>query len=114
MFRVTSHYAPPPPGLQPPILWGTDRHLTELLGDGISDLSIEWRTFVFRYRSPEHWLSFFRAYFGPMKRTFEALDADGQDAFAGELIEVVTYANHADDGTLVAPAEYLEVVATRR
>lgn len=72
------------------------------------------RNFVFRYRSPEHWLGFFREYFGPTKRTFEAIDAAAQESFAADLLDLVRQANQADDGTLVAPAEYLEVVARRR
>jgi len=115
MFRLTSRYAPPsPPGLQPPVLWGTERHLTELLGDGISEIATERRMFTLRYRSPEHWLAYFREHFGPVKRTFEALDANGRDAYAADLLELGTRANRADDGTLVSAAEYLEVVATRR
>ena len=31
--------------------------------------------FVFRYRSPEHWLDVFRTYYGPMLKAFAALDA---------------------------------------
>jgi len=114
MFRVTARYAPPPPGLQPPSLWGTEKGLTSLLGDGIRDMAIERRTYNFRYRSPEHWLAFFREHFGPVKRAFEGLDAAGQKAFAADLLDLLTRANQADDGTLVLPAEYLEVVASRR
>lgn len=85
-----------------------------MLGDGVGEIAIERRMFTFRFRSPDHWLSLFRAYFGPMKRAFEALDADEQDAFATDLLEACGRFNRADDGTLVCPADYLEVVAIRR
>ncbi len=34
--------------------------------------------FVFRYRSPEHWLDIFKTYYGPLLKTFAALDAPAQ------------------------------------
>ena len=33
-------HAPPPPGVESPLLWGTEEHLRELFGDGISDLRV--------------------------------------------------------------------------
>jgi SAM-dependent methyltransferase len=36
MFQRMSRFAPPPPeGAQPPVLWGTEEHVRELLGDGV-------------------------------------------------------------------------------
>ncbi len=114
LFAITSRQVPSPPGLMPPSRWGTEDGLHALLGDGISDLHVERRHFVFRYRSPHHWLEVFRQYFGPVMRAFAALDAQGQEAYAAELLDMLRRHNRADDGTLVLPAEYLEVVATRR
>jgi len=114
VFRIAARYVPPPPGLAPPTRWGTDEGLRTLIGDGIRDLSIERRNFVSRYRSPEHWLAFFREYFGPTKRAFEAIDAAARESLAADLLDLMRQANQADDGTLVASSEYLEVVATRR
>ena len=39
------------------------------------------REFVFRYRSPTHWLEVFRTYYGPMNKTFGALDAEQAGRF---------------------------------
>lgn len=112
--RTTARYAPPPPGVQPPSIWGTEAGVTALLGNGIGNLAIKRRHFTFRYPSPDHWLAHFRKHFGPAERAFAGLDRDGQEAYAADLLGVITRFNRADDGTLVAPAEYLEVVATRR
>ena len=38
------------------------------------------RHFVFRYRSPEHWLDVFRTYYGPMLKAFAALGLKEQAA----------------------------------
>jgi ubiquinone/menaquinone biosynthesis C-methylase UbiE len=112
VFAVIAKHAPPPPGLDPPPLWGTEVRLRELFGDGISDLRVQRRTFEFCWRSPEHWLEFFRTYFGPMKMAFERA-GDDAPALEADLLELMRSHNQAGEKALVAPAEYLEVVATR-
>ena len=109
---LTKH-APPPPGVKPPFIWGTEEGLRELFGDGISELNVTKRDFNFRFRSVEHWLEFFRANFGPVKMAFERLDEDGQEALETEAESVLERFNRAGDRAFVAPAEYLEVVARR-
>lgn len=99
--------------MKPPVLWGTEEHLRELFGDGISDLRIERRMFFMRYRSPEHWLEFHRTNFGPIHHAFAGLDAAGQELLADTLHDSVVTSNIATDGTVVLPCEYLEVVAVR-
>ena len=44
MFMTTAKHAPMPPGLDPPILWGTEERLRELFGEEISDLRVTRRT----------------------------------------------------------------------
>lgn len=112
MFRVVGGYLPPS-GAPPPSVWGTEEGLRRLLGGGISDLSVARRGFVFRYRSSEHWLDTFRTYFGPVRRVFQALEAEKQDALARDLTGLIEECNQSGDSTIVAPSEYLEVVATR-
>jgi SAM-dependent methyltransferase len=113
VFRANGRYVPPPAGVASPLLWGNEARLRDLFGDGVADLRATRRHFVFRYRSPEHWLEFWRAYYGPTIAAFGNLDAAGQAALAGDLLEVVARHNRATDGTMVVPGEYLEVVATR-
>jgi SAM-dependent methyltransferase len=113
MFKITTRHAPPPFKLQPPILWGTEDHLRELFGDGVSELRAERRQFVFRYPSPEFNLEYFRTWFGPTKMAFARLDEAGQNALAEDLLDLGRRHNMAGDAAMVAPASYLEVVATR-
>ena len=114
MFRVNGRHVPPPAGLKGPPLWGTEARLRELFGDGISSLEVTRRHFVFRYRSVAHWLDFFRSYYGPTQKAFEALDPAGQEALARDLTDLALRFNRSGDETMVVPSEYLEVVATRR
>jgi len=107
-------YVPPPPGLKPTVLWGTEARVRELFGEAIASLQVTRRSFVFRYRSPEHWLEVFRTTMGPVLKAFESLDAQGQEQMARDLIAVVHRFNRSGDQTMVVPSDYLEVVATKR
>jgi hypothetical protein len=66
-----------------------------------------------RYRSPAHWLEFFRTNFGPIVTAFAALDTMGRQLLADELLDRVTARNTATDGTLLLPCAYLVVTAER-
>jgi len=111
VFRTIGKYIAPPPGVKPPALWGTEQRLSELFGNGISDLMVNRRVFVFRYRSAEHFLEVFRTYYGPVLKAFAALDATGQADLAGDLVELMQRFNQGGADTLAIPSEYLEVVA---
>lgn len=113
IFKITAEHAPPPPGIQPPVLWGTEDRLRELFGDGISELTVNQRFVNFRYQSPEAWLEFFKTFFGPMIMAFARLGDEGAPAYEKDLLEAMRSANQAGDAALVAPAEYSEVVAVR-
>jgi ubiquinone/menaquinone biosynthesis C-methylase UbiE len=113
MFKVVGKHVPPPAGINSPLQWGTEERLAELFGDTISTIRVERREFVFRYRSPEHWLDTFRTFYGPTHKAFGALDQTGQDAFAAELLDLARAGNTSSTGGLRVPSEYLEVVAVR-
>ncbi len=114
MFRTVSKHFPPPPGVKPPPLWGTEERLRELLGDGVSSLDTTRRTYVFRYPSAGHFIEYFRSYYGPMNKAFETLDPDGRRALESDLRKLIADWNISGDGTAVLPSDYLEVVAVRR
>jgi ubiquinone/menaquinone biosynthesis C-methylase UbiE len=113
MFKVIAAHAPPPPGVPPAVLWGTEERLRELFGDGVSELTLTDRHVNFRYHSPEQWLAFFREYFGPMMMAFARVGEDGAEALERDLLDVMRRANRAGDEALVAPADYVQVVAVR-
>jgi SAM-dependent methyltransferase len=113
VFRTLGRYLPPPAGVSSPALWGTEARLRELFGADAAAISATSRHFVFRYRSPAHWLDVFRTYYGPMLKAFAALEGDRQRALEADLIDVAKRHNRSGDATMVAPSEYLEVVVTR-
>ena len=114
MFRTVGKHFPPPPGIKPPSLWGTEERLQELLGNGVSSLETTRRTYVFRYLSADHFIEQFRSYYGPMHKAFDSLDAGGREALESDLKELICAWNVSGDETAILPSGYLEVVAVRR
>jgi ubiquinone/menaquinone biosynthesis C-methylase UbiE len=114
LFLTTAAHVPPPAGLQPPAHWGIQGHVRSLLGDGVTDLSARRRTYTFRYRSPEHFVDFFRTWYGPTHKAFAALGAAGQQALADDIAALVAdWDRLIGEDAVAVPADYLEIVATR-
>ena len=114
LFKLMGRYIPPPAGVKSPSLWGTEERLRELFGDRIATLETVRKNFVFRYRTPQHWLDTFRTYYGPVQKAFNAVGATREEALAADLIRLVQQFNRADDGAMVLPSEYLEIVIRTR
>jgi hypothetical protein len=77
-------------------------------------LRLKTRQHVFRYPSPQHLLDDFRTWYGPTRIAFGSLDKHDQARLGADLLDVCRTHNRAEDGTLVAPADYAEVVASIR
>jgi ubiquinone/menaquinone biosynthesis C-methylase UbiE len=114
LFKTIGKYVPPAPGVKSPALWGIQATLQELFSKTAQEIRASSREFVFRYRSAAHWIEVFRTYYGPMNKTFAALDAEKQTAFTEDLLALMETRNRSGDRTLVLPSEYLEVVIERK
>ncbi len=113
LFKTIGKYVPPAPGVKSPTLWGSKAHLDTLFGPKAS-VAVESRNFAFRYKSPAHWVEIFRGYYGPMVKAFAAIDPKAREALEAALYALLDKFNVVEDGTLVVPSEYLEVVITKR
>jgi ubiquinone/menaquinone biosynthesis C-methylase UbiE len=114
LFKTLGKHVPPPAGAKSPALWGTRARLVELFERDASSIRLAQRQFVFRYRSPEHWLEVFKTTYGPLLKTFAALEPAAQAALRDDLVDLIGRFNRSGDGSMVVPSEYLEVVITRR
>ncbi len=114
VFKTLGQYLPPPAGAKSPALWGMREHLNELFGRGTPSIKIEPRNFTFRYRSAEHFLEVFKSYYGPILKTFAALDEGKRKGLRNDLLTLIARLNKADDGTMVVPSEYLQVVMVKK
>jgi len=113
LFKTIGKYVPPPAGAKSPALWGTRTRLAELFGGRTREIHASSRHFNFRYRSPEHFVDLFRTCYGPTLKAFGALDATGQAGLRHDIVSLVGQLNRAEDGTMIVPSEYLEVVVVR-
>lgn len=110
LFRVVGRNVPPPAGLRPPALWGTEPHLVELFGPRAARIRCERRHYVFRFASPRHWVDVFRDWYGPVHKAFAGLDAAGRAALERDLLALLTEFDTGGGRGLVVPGEYLEAV----
>lgn len=109
LFKVNGRHVPPPAGVMPPVLWGNEDHLRTLFGERV-EIRSQKRHVVFRYRSPQAFVAYWRRWYGPTIKAFEALDDGGKAALEADIIDLIGEFNRADDGTMAVPSEYLEVV----
>jgi SAM-dependent methyltransferase len=112
-FMALAPYAPPlPEGASPPILWGDERHVRDLLGDGVEEVTFTRRVqLVTHCASPDALVDYYRANFGPVIMAFRALESDPARAaeLDGELRKLAE--RTCVDGHW--EFEYLQVVARR-
>jgi ubiquinone/menaquinone biosynthesis C-methylase UbiE len=114
VFKTIGKHVPPPAGTRSPALWGTRARIAEVFEPHADSIKMAQRHFVFRYRSPEHWLEFFKTWYGPVLKTFAALEPAAQAALRHDLLALAGQFNRSGDASLVVPSEYLEIVVTRR
>ena len=72
------------------------------------------RTAVFRFRSAEENVDFFRTHYGPTLRAFEALDPARREALRDDLLALARkYDRNGGTGPVAIAADYLETVIVR-
>lgn len=75
MFATMKPYAPaPPPGAQPPPLWGDEAHVRSLLGDRVTDVVARRALLtVDRFAAPTEFREFFKTRYGPTIAVYRSL-----------------------------------------
>jgi hypothetical protein len=110
MFAVMKPYAPaPPPGAQPPPLWGDEDHVRGLFGDRVTDVVAERRTVrIDLFDRPEEFRDYFKACYGPTIAVYKAIsgDPDKVAALDEALADLATRSDVGEDST-VLEWEYL-------
>jgi ubiquinone/menaquinone biosynthesis C-methylase UbiE len=113
LFKTIGKHVPPS-GAKSPALWGTRARIAELFEPRTTSVEFALRNFVFRYRTPAHWLEVFKTYYGPVLKTFAALEPAAQATLQRDLMALIDQFNRSRDGSMVVPSEYLEIVITRK
>ena len=116
LFRTIGPFAPaPPPGAQPPPLWGSEEHLEELFGD-----RVEWRTLernvleITAFEHPHDYGEHFKAYYGPTIPARANAERSGRaDEFDEALARFCDEWNRGGPNEARFEKEYLLAVGTR-
>jgi ubiquinone/menaquinone biosynthesis C-methylase UbiE len=97
IFGVVAPYMPaPPPGAQPPLLWGTERHVRELFGDRVASLEIRELVYTERAPSPQEYVDLYKETFGPVVGVYESLRGE-PDRVATLDREFLDFAHRANE-----------------
>lgn len=110
MFKTMKPYAPaPPPGAQPPPLWGSEEHVLGLLGDRVTDVEVRReRLAVDLFASGAEFRDFFKATYGPTIMVYRSIAED--PARVAELDAALAALGDGPDGRAW---EYLILTAAR-
>jgi SAM-dependent methyltransferase len=114
MFAAMKPFAPaPPPGAEPPPLWGDEAHVRALLGDGVSTVRTEVRALpVSRFASGAEFRDFFKAVYGPTIAVYRNVADDAERTAALDEVLLDLAARFQDaDGAM--GWEYLLLTASR-
>ncbi len=113
LFKTIGKHVPPPTGVSSPALWGSRDWIEETFGSQSTIVSFRRKNFMFRYRSAEHFLEYFRTFYGPMQKAFDALDASGQEALQRDIMDLIEKFDISTNDTLCISSEYAEIVMQR-
>lgn len=116
MFKTFASHVPPPVGIPSPLQWGEESKIRERLGNGCSDLKLTPRIIAFEFPfGPVEVVEFWRVYYGPTNRAFEALATDPtkQAALRTDLERLWKDHNQATGNATRVESEYVEVIGTR-
>lgn len=110
-FQVTNRYAPPPPGLPTPVLWGEETVARERFASVAGSFEARRRELILDYPfSPGELVEFHRKHLGPAQATYARLDEDGQRQLSAEMEKLYSEHNQSEDTKrTVIRGEYLEV-----
>ena len=113
MFATMKPYvAPPPPGAQPPPLWGDLGHVRGLFGDRVSEVEASQQLLeVDRLADPVAFLEYFKSHYGPTIAAYRGLaDDPARTAELDQALIDLAERFRTPDGRM--QWEYLLVVAT--
>lgn len=107
MKTLKPYVPPPPPGAQPPALWGTEEHVQHLLGRHLYGIHVRKETLrVDHFPDGESFRDYFKTLYGPIVSIYAA-HADNPEQLAGLDHDIAEVAHRHDLGDGVMEWEYL-------
>lgn len=115
LAAMRPYIPPPPPGAQPPTLWGQEEHVSALFGARVTNLAMRRRTTrVGCFATPEEFRDCFKTCYGPTVSAYRGIAEDPERV--AQLDHALTdLARRHDRGTTstVMDWEYLLLTARR-
>jgi ubiquinone/menaquinone biosynthesis C-methylase UbiE len=114
LFATMKPYAaPPPPGAQPPLLWGDAGHVRALLGERVGQVQATRQVLrVDRFGSPEAFRDFFKAAYSPTVAAYRNVAAEPERVAALDR-ELADLARRHGAGAAAMEWEYLLLTARK-
>jgi len=116
LAAMKPYLAPPPPGAQPPPLWGQEEHVSALFGDQVTGLAMRRQTVrVDCYATPEEFRDRFKTCYGPTVSAYRGIAEDPERVAALDHA-LTALARRHDRGTTstIMDWEYLLLTGRRR
>jgi len=115
LFTVTGSFMPsPPPGVQPPPLWGAEAHINDVFRAVDAEPSIERETVDFDFDSVDDAVQQYATNFGPFVSARVVLEPQGRwGEFIGAFQDLVDRFNLATDGTARVCSDYFVILIQR-
>jgi SAM-dependent methyltransferase len=116
LFRTMGPFVPaPPPGVQPPPLWGSEEHLSELFGTRVGSRTLQRDVLeVTAFEKPREFGEHFKARYGPTIAARANARANGREAELDEALDRFCEEwNRGTPDNARFEMEYLLTVGTR-
>jgi len=115
MFAPMKPYAAaPPPGAQPPPLWGDERHVTALLGDRVERIQGRRQSPAIPFATGAEFCDYFKRRYGPTIAVYRNLGADtGRATELDRALPELGEQNLAAAGTATMNWDYQLVTAVK-
>jgi SAM-dependent methyltransferase len=114
LFSAMKPYAPaPPPGAQPPPLWGQEDHVRGLLGDRITDAVTERRMLtVDHFANGAEFRDYFKTVYGPTISVYRNVEGDPERVAALDA-DIAQVGDSVLSGSSAMEWEYLLLTARK-
>jgi SAM-dependent methyltransferase len=114
LFSAMKPYAPaPPPGAQPPPLWGQEDHVRALFGDRITDVVTERRMLtVDHFANGAEFRDYFKAVYGPTISVYRNIEGDPERVAALDA-DIAQVGDSVLSGSSAMEWEYLLLTARK-
>jgi ubiquinone/menaquinone biosynthesis C-methylase UbiE len=107
VFKTAGSFMPPPPpDVEPPILWGTEHYVRERFKRVATGFAFEERSNWIEWESLDSFAEFFMARFGPMV-TARAMLGDRFAQLRERVVDIWRRNNQGQGGRLRIPQQYL-------